>query len=194
MKLANPAPLGLSGFALTTWMLSLVNAGFFGASSVPLVLATAFAFGGTAQFAAGLMEMPRGNTFWFVAFCSYGAFWWTFALFVQFFAASVPPAFVGWWLAMWGLFSFFMWIGTLALNRALQAIFLALWITFLLLAAADLFALPMAKHLGGYLGLVTAALAFYLAAAEVINETHGRIVLPVGAPEPSVAILTPRPA
>lgn len=194
MKLANPAPLGLSGFALTTWMLSLVNAGFFGASSVPLVLATAFAFGGTAQFAAGLMEMPRGNTFGFVAFCSYGAFWWTFALFVQFFAASVPPAFVGWWLAMWGLFSFFMWIGTLALNRALQAIFLALWITFLLLAAADLFAMPMAKHLGGYLGLVTAALAFYLAAAEIINETHGRTVLPVGAPGARVASLTPRPA
>ena len=98
MKLANPAPLGLSGFALTTWMLSMVNAGWFTGASVPLVLASAFAFGGTAQFCAGLMEMPRGNTFGFVAFCSYGAFWWTFALFVQFFAAKVPPEFVGWWL------------------------------------------------------------------------------------------------
>ena len=88
MKLANPAPLGLTGFALTTWMLSMVNAGWFAGTSVPLVLASAFAFGGTAQFAAGLMEMPRGNTFGFVAFCGYGAFWWTFALFVQFFAAD----------------------------------------------------------------------------------------------------------
>ena len=90
MRLANPAPLGLTGFALTTWMLSMVNAGWFGADGVPLVLATAFAFGGTAQFCAGLMEMPRGNTFGFVAFCSYGAFWWAFALFVQFFAHGVP--------------------------------------------------------------------------------------------------------
>ena len=77
MKLANPAPLGLTGFALTTWMLSMVNAGWFTAACVPLVLASAFAFGGTAQFVAGLMEMPRGNTFGFVAFCSFGAFWWS---------------------------------------------------------------------------------------------------------------------
>ena len=90
MKYANPAPLGLSGFALTTWMLSMVNAGWFTGASVPLVLVSAFAFGGVAQFAAGLMEMPRGNTFGFVAFCSYGAFWWSFALFVQFYATTVP--------------------------------------------------------------------------------------------------------
>ncbi len=112
----------------------MVNAGWFTGASVPLVLASAFAFGGTAQFCAGLMEMPRGNTFGFVAFCSYGAFWWTFALFVQFFATKVPPEFVGWWLAMWGVFTFYMWVGTLALNRAVQLVFLALWITFFLLA------------------------------------------------------------
>jgi succinate-acetate transporter protein len=189
MKLANPAPLGLSGFALTTWMLSMVNAGWFTGASVPLVLASAFAFGGTAQFAAGLMEMPRGNTFGFVAFCAYGAFWWSFALFVQFYAATVPPGFVGWWLVMWGVFTFYMWIGSLALNRAVQSVFLALWITFFLLGAADLFAIPSMKDAGGYMGLLTAALAFYLAAAEVINETHGRTVLPIGAltpPEPAL--------
>jgi uncharacterized protein len=181
MKLANPAPLGLSGFALTTWMLSMVNAGWFTGTSVPLVLASAFAFGGTAQFAAGLMEMPRGNTFGFVAFCAYGAFWWSFALFAQFYAASVPAGFVGWWLLMWGVFTFYMWLGSLALNRAVQLVFLALWITFFLLGAADLFAMPALHVAGGYTGLVTAVLAFYLAAAEVINETHGRIVLPIGA-------------
>jgi succinate-acetate transporter protein len=182
MKYANPAPLGLSGFALTTWMLSMVNAGWFPATSMPLVLASAFAFGGVVQFAAGLMEMPRGNTFGFVAFCAYGGFWLTLALFVQFFAASVPVAFVGWWLLMWGVFSFYMWIGSLALNRTLQLVFLVLWITFLLLGAGDLFAVPLMHVLGGYAGLITAMLAFYLAAAEIINETHGRIVLPIGAP------------
>jgi succinate-acetate transporter protein len=188
MKLANPAPLGLTGFALTTWMLSMVNAGWFAGTSVPLVLATAFAFGGTAQFAAGLLEMPRGNTFGLVAFCSYGAFWWAFALFVQFFAASVPPGFIGWWLVMWGVFTFYMWIGSLALNRAVQSVFLALWITFLLLGFADLFGIPSLKVSGGYVGLVTAVLALYLAAAEVINETHGRAVLPIGSvpPEPTL--------
>jgi succinate-acetate transporter protein len=177
MKFANPAPLGLSGFALTTWMLSMVNAGWFTGASVPLVLASAFAFGGTAQFAAGLMEMPRGNTFGFVAF----------------FATNVPPGFVGWWLVMWGVFTLFMWVASLALNRALQSIFTALWITFFLLGAADLFAMPVLHQAGGYTGLITAVLAFYLAAAEVINETHGKVVLPIGAPvapEPSLRAVT----
>ncbi len=181
MKLANPAPLGLTGFALTTWMLSMVNVGWFTGAAVPLVLASAFAFGGTAQFFAGLMEMPRGNTFGFVAFCAYGAFWWTFALFVEFFASKVPGPFVGWWLLMWGVFTFYMWIGSLALNRALQLIFLALWITFALLAGKDMLGIPSLGTLGGYGGLITAALAFYLAAAEIINDAHGRTVLPIGA-------------
>jgi succinate-acetate transporter protein len=174
-------------------MLSMVNAGWFTGASVPLVLASAFAFGGTAQFAAGLMEMPRGNTFGFVAFCAYGAFWWSFALLVQFFATNVPPGFVGWWLVMWGVFTLFMWVASLALNRALQSIFTALWITFFLLGAADLFAMPVLHQAGGYTGLITAVLAFYLAAAEVINETHGKVVLPIGAPaaaEPSLRAIT----
>jgi succinate-acetate transporter protein len=175
-------------------MLSMVNAGWFTSTSVPLVLASALAFGGTAQFFAGLMEMPRGNTFGFVAFCAYGAFWWTFALFIQFFATAVPASFVGWWLVMWGVFSFYMWIGTLALNRALQLIFLVLWITFFLLGGADLFGMPALRTAGGYLGLVTAALALYLAAAEMINETHGRVVLPIGTPAARAARTVQEPA
>jgi succinate-acetate transporter protein len=182
MKLANPAPLGLAGFALTTWMLSLVNAGFYTGASVPMVLALAFAFGGTAQFCAGLLEFPRGNTFGFVAFCSYGAFWWSFALFVKFFATGVPAGTVAWYLFMWGVFTCYMFLGALALNRVLQAIFLALTLTFWVLAAGDWTGNPLIHQAGGYLGFVTAALAFYLSAAEVINETHGRTVLPVGAP------------
>lgn len=179
-KFGNPAPLGLAGFALTTWMLSMVNAGWFGAEGVPMVLALAFAFGGTAQFVAGVMELPRGNSFGFIAFCAYGAFWWSFALFVLYFAAHVPHAFVGWYLFMWGVFTFYMWIGSLALTRAVSYVFLALWITFALLALGE-WGLGAAHVLGGYVGLVTAVLAFYVSAAEVINKTHGRVVLPLGA-------------
>ncbi len=179
MKLANPAPLGLIGFAMTTWLLSMVNAGWFAGNAVPLVLACAFAYGGTAQFVAGMMEMPRGNTFGFVAFCSYGAFWWTYALFVVFFASGVPAAFVGWWLLLWGVVTFMMWIGSLKLNLGTQLVFLALWITFVLLGIKDLFGLDWVGNLGGYVGLITAIVAFYVAAAEVINETHGRVVLPL---------------
>ena len=181
MKLANPAPLGLAGFALTTWMLSLVNAGFYTGTSVPMVLALAFAFGGTAQFFAGLLEFPRGNTFGFVAFCAYGAFWWSFALFVKFFATNVPAATVGWYLAMWGVFTAYMFIGSLRLNRVLQSVFCALTLTFFVLAAGDFTGNALLHQAGGFLGLLTAVLAFYLSAAEVINETHGREVLPIGA-------------
>ena len=183
MKLANPAPLGLFGFALTTWLLCLVNAGFLPGTSVPVVLAMAIAFGGTAQFCAGLMEMAKGNSFGFVAFCSYGAFWWSFALFVEFFAKGVPAAAVGWYLLAWGAFTFAMWISTFALNRALFLIFLVLWITFALLGFSDLLGIASLGTLGGYGGLLTALLAFYLGAAEIINETHGHTVLPIGAPD-----------
>ena len=126
MKFANPAPLGSDRLRPDHLDAEHGKRRLVHRASVPLVLASAFAFGGTAQFFAGLMEMPRGNTFGFVAFCSYGAFWWSFALFVQFFAASVPADFVGWWLVMWGVFTFYMWIGSLALNRAVQLVFLAL--------------------------------------------------------------------
>ncbi len=180
MKLANPAPLGLFGFATTTWLLSMVNAGLLPATSVPLVLAMAFAFGGTAQFVAGVLEYGKGNTFGFVAFCSYGAFWWSFALFAKFLGAGVPAAAVGWYLLLWGAFTFAMWIGTFALNRALFLIFLALWVTFALLGLAPITGDTGLTTLGGYGGLITAALAFYLGAADVINETHGKTVLPIG--------------
>ena len=146
MKLANPAPLGLFGFATTTWLLSMVNAGWLPATTVPIVLAMAFAFGGTAQFAAGLMEMAKGNSFGFIAFCSYGAFWWSFALFVKFFAGGVPASAVGWYLLVWGAFTFAMWLASFALNRAVFLVFLALWITFFLLGLSPLLGAPGAHH------------------------------------------------
>lgn len=180
MKLVNPAPLGLSGFAMTTWLLSMVNAGWYPATAMPMIMAMAFAFGGLAQFAAGLCELPRGNTFGFVAFCGFGAFWWSFALFLSFPHASVPAGVVGWYLALWGVFTLFMWFGTFTANRAVSTVFLLLWITFFLLAVGEWTGIPVLHQLGGYTGLATAIAALYLAAADVINETHDRVILPIG--------------
>ena len=189
---ANPAPLGLTGFALTTWLLSMVNAGWYPPTAVPMVLAMALAFGGTAQFVAGVCELPRGNTFGFVAFCSYGAFWWSFALFVEFFHTAVPAGFVGWYLALWGVFTLLMWFATFYASRAVGAVFLLLWITFFLLAAGEWTGSSTIHALGGYTGLLTAIAALYLAAAEVLSETAGREVLPIGrlgpAPGPAQGI------
>jgi succinate-acetate transporter protein len=166
----------------------MINAGLLPATSMGLVLAMAFAFGGTAQFCAGLMEMVKGNTFGFVAFCSYGAFWWSFALFIEFLLGKTGAAMIGWYLLIWGAFTFAMWIGTFALNRALFLIFLALWVTFVLLALSNLLGVAELGTLGGYGGLITAILAFYLGAAEIINEAHGKTVLPIGAAEPKPAV------
>ncbi len=185
-KLLNPAPLGLAGFALTTWLLSMINAGWFSGDSMGMVLACALAFGGTAQAIAGIMEVPRGNTFGATAFLSYGAFWWSFALFVLFLHDKVPAAFVGWYLFLWGTFSLYMWFATFRSPRVLQLIFLVLWITFFLLAAGEWTGSATLHVAGGYCGLITAALAFYLSAADVINETYGRVVLPVGASRPAL--------
>lgn len=179
-KLGNPGPLGLAGFASTTWLLSMINAGWFDAKSVGLVLAMAMAYGGTAQLVDGVLEFRRGNTFGTVAFFSYGAFWWSFALFAHFFGAGVPAPFVGWYLFIWGVFTFYMWLGTFRANMALQLVFLALWTTFVLLALGAWGATSLTV-VGGYVGLITAILAFYLSAAEVLNEMYGRSVLPVGS-------------
>lgn len=179
-RLSNPAPLGLAGFAFTTWMLSMINAGWFSGDGMGDVLALAFAYGGTAQVIAGVLEFPRGNTFGTTAFVSYGAFWWSFALFVSFFASKVPEGFLAWYLFVWGVFTFYMWIASLKANTALQLVFLALWITFVLLAVGDWSQTTMITRIGGYAGLVTAVIAFYLSAAELINEMFGRTVLPIG--------------
>ncbi|HDL5150990.1 TPA: acetate uptake transporter [Mannheimia haemolytica] len=180
---ANPAPLGLCGFALTTFLLSLINNGTFSGENVGLVLAMGFAFGGTSQMIAGMFEFAKGNTFGFTAFTSYGAFWWSFALFKVFFAANVSAEFVGWYLVAWGTFTLMMFIGTLAKARALQAIFLSLTITFYLLAAGDFTHNTTLTNIGGNFGLLTAFLAFYLAAADIINESFGKTVLPIGEPK-----------
>ena len=179
-NLANPGPLGLCGFAATTWLLSLINSGSFEGNNLGLVLAIALAFGGSAQMIAGMFEYKKGNTFGFTAFISYGAFWWSFALFKIFFAQDVDATFVAWYLAVWGTFTLMMFFATLPKNRALQSVFLALTITFYLLAIGDFSSNATITHIAGYFGFITALCAFYLAAAEVLNESYGKVVLPIG--------------
>lgn len=178
---ANPGPLGLCGFALTTWLLSLINGGFFDAQNLGLVFGMAFAFGGTAQIIAGMFEFKKGNTFGFTAFISYGAFWWSWALFVIFFKGNVAPQFVGWYLAVWGTFTLMMFLASFSKPRALQTIFFFLTLTFYALAIGDATENHSIVNVGGYLGLVTALCAFYLAAAEMLIDSYGREVLPIGS-------------
>ena len=181
IKLANPAPLGLFGFAVTTMMLSMFNVKWFGpVEAFPLLISTAFAFGGGAQFLAGLMEYPRGNTFGMVAFCSYGSFWLAFAAYISGAFGKVALGPLGAWLVVWAAFTFVLFLATLKTGgRALQAVFLTLWIAFLLLGLSHLLNMDILHTIGGWIGMGTAFIAFYLASAEVLNEVHGKTVLPV---------------
>jgi len=181
-KLANPAPLGLMGFGMTTVLLNIHNAGFFPISA--MILAMGIFYGGLAQIFAGLMEFKKGNTFGTTAFCSYGLFWislvfiWVFP--VIGWSEATPAAFMGWYLFMWGLFTFFMWLGTFGKNRAIQFIFLSLTVLFWLLAAKDWTGSALLGQLAGWEGIVCGLSAVYLAMAEVLNEAQGKTVLPIG--------------
>src|SRR6185437_16269984 len=132
--IANPGPLGLAGFGLTTVVLSCVNAGLLSHEAVPVVVPLAFAYGGVAQIVAGILEFRNGNTFGMVAFLSYGLFWWWFAL-LQWtigagWLAQPPASAVACVLLMWGVFTLLLWIVTFRLSRAVWSIFLLLWLTF----------------------------------------------------------------
>jgi succinate-acetate transporter protein len=180
---ANPAPLGLLGFGMTTVLLNLHNAGFFELNS--MILAMGIFYGGGAQVIAGIMEWKKGNTFACTAFTSYGFFWLTLV------ALLVLPK-AGWgtasnetamaaYLAMWGLFTAIMFIGTFRLSRALQVVFGTLTILFFLLAYGDLTgASPAFKHTTGYEGVFCGLSAIYTGLAQVLNELYGRTVLPLG--------------
>jgi hypothetical protein len=178
MKFANPAPLGLFGFAVSTWLLSMLNAGWFPlVQNLPLMMATAFAFGGVAQFIAGLLEYPRGNTFGFVVFTSYGCFWFGFALYIE----ALPHGsleFQGAFLVVWAVLTAALGIAALKLGTVIKLVFATLTVAFLLLGLSHLLHMDSLHTLGGYVGMVTALLAFYQATAEVANEVHGKTVLP----------------
>lgn len=183
-KLANPAPLGLAGFGLTTVVLSSINAGLIPTTATPAVVPLAFAYGGVAQIIAGVLEFLKGNTFGTVAFTSYGLFWWWYAFLLWTIGAGwierPDPVGIGIVLLLWGIFTLYMWVSTFRSNRAVWTVFLLLWITFFLLAGGDL---GMGTGtFGGWVGLVTGLAALYVSFAEVTNETFGRTVLPLGSP------------
>jgi succinate-acetate transporter protein len=188
--LANPAPLGLMGFGMTTVLLNIHNAGFFPEVG-SMILGMGIFFGGISQMIAGVLEYKKGNTFGMTAFTSYGAFWLTLvAMFVmpKLGMASAPPAgFVGCYLFMWGLFTGLMFVGTLKANRVLQFIFASLTVLFMLLAVEHWLpehAAHLVGKIAGFEGILCGASAIYLAMAEVINEAHGRVVLPIGEYRP----------
>ena len=180
---ANPAPLGLLAFGMTTVLLNLHNAGFYELNS--MILAMGIFYGGIAQVIAGIMEWKKNNTFGTTAFISYGMFWLTLVALLVLpkmgLAAATDETGKAAFLAVWGLFTAVMFIGTLRLNRALQFIFLSLTILFFLLAYGDLTgAGPAYKHFTGYEGIVCGLSAIYAGLAQVLNELAGQTVLPLG--------------
>jgi uncharacterized protein len=182
ITIANPAPLGLAAFALTTFVLSMFNSGLVSSGGEPIVLGLALAYGGLAQLCAGLWEFRTGNTFGATAFCSYGAFWLSYWAFVEFFAKSVPTAdvghAVGLYLIAWGIFTAYMTIASLRTSGAVAAVFVLLTVTFLLLGIGNAGAHTSIVKAGGYFGLVTALVAWYASFAEVTNATFKRTVFP----------------
>ncbi|MGA2693334.1 MAG: acetate uptake transporter [Opitutaceae bacterium] len=180
---ANPAPLGLLAFGMTTVLLNLHNAGFFELGSV--VLGMGIFYGGLAQVIAGIMEWKKNNTFGTTAFTSYGMFWLTFATVVVLpkLVPSIPPpsgsAIVA-LLVIWGLFTAVMFFATLRLNRALQVVFATLVVLFFLLAVGDYLENAGLKRLGGFEGIICGLSAMYTGLAQVLNEVFGRTVLPLG--------------
>lgn len=184
-SLANPGPLGLVGFGLTTVLLSLINAHILPEGGEPVVIPMALAYGGLIQLIAGVLEFRTGNTFGVVAFTSYGAFWWWFAILLLLSGNGIidlsqaGPT-IGVALILWGVFTLYMWIGTFRLNKALWLVFLTLWITFFLLGTGDAFGVPALGIAGGYLGIVCGGLAMYTSFAEVTNHCFKREVVPVG--------------
>ncbi|MFZ0158976.1 MAG: acetate uptake transporter [Kineosporiaceae bacterium] len=184
-RIADPGPLGLACFALTTFVLSCFNAGLFPAAVKPVVFGLALFYGGAVQVIAGVIEYFKGNTFGATAFCSYGAFWmsfWYLSTHLDLMKAASKGDIgkgVGLYLLGWTIFTAYMFITSLRINGALVAVFGVLTVTFIALTIGDLGASTGATKAGGYLGILTAALAWYTGFAGVMNNTAGKPVLPV---------------
>lgn len=181
-NLANPGPLGLMGFGMTTILLNLHNAGFFPLTSV--VISMGIFFGGLAQILAGMLEYKKGNTFGLTAFSAYGCFWLSLVGILLLpklgLAAPTDAVLLGVWLALWGIFTLFMFFGTLRASRALQFVFASLTLLFALLAFGNIAGSQAVLIFAGFEGVVCGASAIYLAMADVLNEQLGRKVLPTG--------------
>ena len=179
---ANPAPLGLLGFGLTTVLLNFHNAGFYELNT--MILAMGIFYGGIAQIIAGMMEWKKNNTFGTTAFTSYGLFWLSLVGLILLPSlglgtAASKPAMAAYFF-MWGLFTFVMFLATLRLNRALQFVFLSLTILFLLLTARDFLGSSAIGTLAGYEGIICGLSAIYTGLAQVLNEVYKKVVAPLG--------------
>ncbi|WP_194437924.1 acetate uptake transporter [Vibrio fluminensis] len=180
-KLANPAPLGLMGFGMTTILLNIHNAGFFPIDS--MILAMGIFYGGLGQVLVGMMCFKRGDTFGTTAFTSYGLFWLTLVgllVMPEMGLAASPHSFMGWYLTLWGIFTGFMFIGSLCYPTAKQVVFGSLTILFFLLAARDFTGSTVIGTIAGIEGIFCGASAIYFAMAQVLNNEFGRVVLPIG--------------
>ena len=181
--MANPGPLGLLGFGMTTVLLNLHNAGLLPLSIV--IVAMGIALGGLAQIIAGIRELKQGNTFAGTAFTAYGLFWWSLVLiWVNPYAGvGIEPASkvaMGYYLLLWGIFTGFMFIGTLKHNRATQVVFGSLTILFMLLAAGDFLGNHTITMIAGFEGIFCGLSAIYSAVGQIVNEEFGKKILPLG--------------
>ena len=181
---ADPGPLGLAGFAMTTFVLSMFNAKLVSSGGEPVVLGLALAYGGLAQLLAGMWEFRTGNTFGAVAFSSYGAFWISFWALVVFYAPKIPAAdaghAIGLYLWAWAIFTAYMTVASLRTTSAVALVFVLLTVTFILLGIGNSGGHENVIKWGGYVGLATAVAAWYASFAAVANSTFGRVILPVG--------------
>ena len=182
-KMANPAPLGLLGFGMTTVLLNLHNAGLLPLSIV--IVAMGIALGGLAQIIAGVRELCQGNTFGGTAFTAYGLFWWSLVLiwtnpYAEGGLESASKVAMGWYLLLWGLFTLFMFIGTLKHNRATQVVFGSLTVLFMLLALGDFTGNHTITIVAGFVGIFCGLSAFYSAMGQILNEEFGKPILPLG--------------
>lgn len=182
--LANVGALGLGGFALSTFILNIVNAGWVDGAAIGIVMPVAMLYGGLAQFMAGMWDVRRGDIFGATCFTSFGAFWMGLALFffmkfagIQAFV-DVPASGVAIVLIAWGIFTFYATIASLKLPKAVTWVFITLTILFFLLAIGEF--VPIVHTIAGYEGVLCALIAWYASAGILINTVHGRTVLPLG--------------
>lgn len=192
-RAADPAPLGLAAFAMTTFALSIGNTKVWGPGA-DAALALALVYGGTAQLLAGMWEFVRRNTFGALAFSSYGAFWIAYFVFVKFVAPGIKPSdvpvAVGVFLLGWTIFTFYMTIASFRVSGAVVAVFVLLTVTYVLLTVGAFDSLSGWTKAGGWVGVATAAAAWYASFAGVVNETFKKAVIPTFPLAPGLA---PRP-
>ena len=180
---ANPAPLGLLGFGLTTALLNIHNTGYYGLGA--MILAMGIFYGGVAQIIAGIMEWRKGNTFGTTAFLSYGLFWVSVVALLLLpaggkLAQATSPGLLGWYFFFWGFFGMIMFVATLRINVALMVVFGSVTVLFYLLAASNFAGSVVLEKVAGWEGIVTGLSAIYAGLAQVLNEVYGKTIAPLG--------------